>query len=244
MRVSFFEEFPTKKNLEKLRFIKFPTKVYLGCKSLKEFNAIVLPKNCEKVYWPVLKEEEGYWISPWSESSALKRVFSELQGKKVSVMLDVEFPKKRYLLLTNIHNTLRNFYLITRFLKTYKNKVYTTEYSIGDSFVVSSLFNFIGMRYSPKIFGNDVIKLLYTSWGAYMRYHFEKDVRTGIASFKDKILIGLGMTAPGVKEREPLIKPKELKRDLKICKKYGIKEVVIFRLGGLNKEFLKVIQSC
>ena len=33
------------------------------------------------------------------------------------------------------------------------------------------------------------------------------------------------------------------KEHLKLCDEIGIKEVVLFRLGGLNKEYLKVIKK-
>ena len=38
MKIDFFEEFPTKENLEKLKLIKFPSKIFIAAESLEEFK--------------------------------------------------------------------------------------------------------------------------------------------------------------------------------------------------------------
>ena len=60
MRINFFEEFPTKENLEKARLVDFETTVYITAKSLEEFHkyAQQIREINEKVvpaYWPILK---------------------------------------------------------------------------------------------------------------------------------------------------------------------------------------------
>src|SRR3989344_2037979 len=97
MQVSFFEEFPTKSNLEKLKLVSWPTKVYLAARSLEEFNKLkkkIKYKNKEFVYWPVLDKKEGYWISLFSRRKALLRIFKELKDKNTPVMLDLELPTR------------------------------------------------------------------------------------------------------------------------------------------------------
>lgn len=37
MKVEFYEEFPTRENLEKLKLIKFKTRLFIAAKSLAEF---------------------------------------------------------------------------------------------------------------------------------------------------------------------------------------------------------------
>ena len=79
MRISFFEEFPTAKNLQKTKLISWPSKLYLAVPSLAEFDRIkakIRHKNItEIIYWPILKKEEGYWISPFSKPSSLRGIF-------------------------------------------------------------------------------------------------------------------------------------------------------------------------
>jgi len=38
MQIEFYEEFPSKENLSKLKLIKFPTKIFIAAKSIKEFK--------------------------------------------------------------------------------------------------------------------------------------------------------------------------------------------------------------
>ena len=56
-------------------------------------------------------------------------------------------------------------------------------------------------------------------------------------------MVALGTIAVGITGNEPILNPEELARDLKIAKNNGINEVVIFRLGGLNKEYVDVIKK-
>ena len=72
MKINFFEEFPTKENLDKAKLIKFDSVVYIAAKSLKEFEK--WSKQIKKInfritpaYWPILKKKEGYWLSPFSD---------------------------------------------------------------------------------------------------------------------------------------------------------------------------------
>lgn len=60
---------------------------------------------------------------------------------------------------------------------------------------------------------------------------------------KDKYLISLGTIATGILGNQPILPPKELKDDLHYVKSIGFKRVIIFRLGGLNKEYIKVINQ-
>ena len=86
--VSFFEEFPNETTLDKVAQIDFDTRIYVAAKNLSEFYRLEedFKSNNEKVrevvYWPVLERDEGYWISPWSDSEALERVFEEIKERK------------------------------------------------------------------------------------------------------------------------------------------------------------------
>ena len=80
---------------EKIKLINFNTKLYVTAKSIEEFNSISSKiKNktiIERIYWPVLKKEEGYWYSPFSKRSAIIRTLKEIQ-KNLPVMIDLELP--------------------------------------------------------------------------------------------------------------------------------------------------------
>ncbi|MBS3123442.1 hypothetical protein J4437_02270 [Candidatus Woesearchaeota archaeon] len=256
MQISFFEEFPTKENLDKLKLVNWPTKLYLAAKSLEEFNRLKaslmnknskssIPKNNENnlkevIYWPILSKKEGYWISPFSQRKALKRVFSELEHSKISVMLDLELPttKNVWLYLTQALNFLRNKSLIRRFIEEYKGMVYLAEY-YPEGRAKEKIMEFIGIHYCLK--NVKIIKMLYHSLHDYNETFIVKELQRGKEEFGKNFLVAYGTIARGINRNEPVLNVKQLEKDLKIARNMEIREVVIFRLGGLNKEYLSRI---
>ena len=241
MIISFFEEFPTKDNLNKVKLIDFPAKLYLAVPSLKAFNQIKKSINNkyikEFICWPVLEREEGYWISPFSKRTALKRIFNELNNAKVPVMLDLELPTRQnpLLYLTQAINVLANKALIKQFIEQYKGKIYAAEYFPEGKWKLFTLKT-LGLHYN----NTNVIKMFYSSLHSFSTNFLKVEFQT--AKERD-YLIALGTISHGIHGTEPTIKLKVLERDLKLAKKIGIKECVIFRLGGLNKKYNKVISK-
>ncbi|MFH1455348.1 MAG: hypothetical protein ABIF40_00165 [archaeon] len=244
MIISFFEEFPTKKNLDKIKFVKFPTKLYVAAKSLKEFCEIkkqIKSKYIKEViYWPILKNGEGYWLSPWTKRKALKRTINDVRN--MNVLWDAELPRKKRRLLTEMHNFFRNKKDIQNFFKSHKKDVYVAEYLIVDG-IMKNFMGFFGLNFDPKKYNNKIVKMVYSSMHDFgeqiIKYEFEK----GVKDYGDSFLVALGTTAVGKLGTEPKIKPSLLKRDLKLAKNNGVKEVIIFRLGGLNKKYLDVFSE-
>lgn len=242
MLISFFEEYPTKQNLEKLKLINFQTKLYIASPSIKKFNEVKSKIKSsgvkEIIYWPTLKKEEGYWFSPFSKSSALKRVLKEIP-KDFPVMIDLELPTTQNpkLYFTQLHNFPRNKLLISRFVKQHK-KVYTAEY-----FPIKPTLKFIGLNYDPIKYRSKMIKMFYTSMWPFSRNFLEKKIKDYKEKYKESFIPALGTIATGVSGNEPILSLKKLERDLEIARKKDIKEVIIFRLGGLNKDYIKSISK-
>ena len=97
MQVSFFEEYPNKKNLSKVSLITSPTKLVVAAPSLKKFLELkkkLKRKVKEVIYWPVLSKEKGYWFSALADYDAMKKSLDEIKsyGGKLSVMIDAEIP--------------------------------------------------------------------------------------------------------------------------------------------------------
>lgn len=246
MLITFFEEFPTKQNLEKIKLITWPTKLYLAAKNLKQFKAIkskIKNKNItEVIYWPILEINEGYWISPFAKRSALNRIFNELKKVKTSVMLDLELPttKNPKLYVTQLFNFHRNKRLIKKFIKNCPGKIYLAEY-YPEGKRKENFLQFLGLHYKTN--KANIIKMAYHSL-----HHFNKDfiineLKRGKKEFGDNFLIAYGTIAKGIENRGALLSLTQLKEDLRIAKETGIKEVIIFRLGGLNKKYLKIIKN-
>lgn len=244
MIISFFEEYPTQDNLEKIKLIKFPTKLYIAASSIEEFNKIKKKINSkyvkEIIYWPTLKVEEGYWLSPFSKRKALKRIINET--KNVSILWDAELPRKRSLLITQLPYFFKNKKLIKEFFKTYDGTIYTAEYFPEKGFI-GNLLKFLGLTFSPKEYGNYLGKMFYSSVHDFNEDFIRAEMKCGVKSFGKKFIMGLGVLTTGINQDEPVMSKERLKRDLRIAKESGLNEVILFRLGGLNKQYLEAIKK-
>ncbi|MAG60473.1 hypothetical protein CL619_01680 [archaeon] len=261
MKISFFEEFPTAANLAKLKYVNWDTKLYLAAPSIKEFLKLEkeILKNykqvTEVIYWPILPIEKGYWISSWSDTSALKQLFFELleeekrrektKEKSLSVMLDFEPPKQRRQILTRFFSFSKNRKQIIEFLVAAQENGIKL-YNIEMSHLPESVVWFLGLGYNPLAFGHKNIAMYYTSFlrpvvgNSIAKFRFKRNVKKFV---RRKMIIGVGLIAPGIHETESCYGAKELEEDLRICYKNKCKEAIIFRLGGMDKEMQKVFEK-
>ena len=97
MRINFFEEYPTSENLEKAKLIDFNSTIFLAAHSLEEFhkykkNLLDINNRLDVAYWPILNNT--YWISPFSYTSDLEKLFKELKEnkEKLTILIDLELP--------------------------------------------------------------------------------------------------------------------------------------------------------
>ena len=243
MILSFFEEFPTESNLQKLSLLRRPAKLYLAASSFSQFLHLSqkLKNNTkvrEVIYWPIFKRKEGYWISPFAKKSALQRIFKELEGKYLPVLLDLELPttQNKVLYLTQALSYRFNKKLIESFIVAYPGKIYAAEY-YPDSKIAEFLFQKIGLHYSsPKI---HIIKMFYHSLHPFSLPSLEKKLRHGKQQWGTRFIPAFGVLGSGIHSNEPRITLFELARELRLAKKLRIQEVILYRLGGLEKSSLK-----
>ncbi|MBT7496974.1 hypothetical protein HN662_01475 [Candidatus Woesearchaeota archaeon] len=246
MLISFFEEFPTKDNLAKLKLVNWPTKLYLAAKSYHEFCKITKKINHnhikEFIYWPILEKKEGYWISPLTPRTALKRILEELKKKKVSVMLDLELPttKNPLLYLTQSLNFFRNKKLTSDFITNYSGDIYLAEY-YPEGKRQEKIMQSFGLHYPHK--KAKIIKMVYHSMHNFNQDFIKRELTRGVEEYADNYLVTYGTIATGINGNEPLLEAKQLENDLKIAQKAGVKEVVIFRLGGLNNQYAQLLKK-
>lgn len=251
-QISFFEEFPNSTTFDKVALVDFDTKIYLAAKNLSEFETyetwlkVANPHVKDVVYWPVLEKDEGYWISPWAEPSALERVLGEVeQTRNVSVMLDLELPLKRSMLFS-FKNFRRNKDYISEFVRG-AGSSNITVYTVEKSYIPDSILELFGLSYASEEFGNKKIKMFYSS---YWRRHLPDSIVDRILEGKMKkyaennVIIGLGKIALGVNpKRKRINAPEILEQELKTASKYGVEEAILFRLEGLNESYLKAIHE-
>ena len=161
MIINFFEEFPTKENLAKLQLVDWPCTVYVAAKSLSQFEKIkssISKKNIKLGYWPILEKKEGYWLSPFSSSKAVKRVVNEINNykKPIKIMWDAELPFRHPWLFLRIDNFIRNKPRIKSFFKSNGKNILTSEYPIKNK-LAELIFKALGVYFSTKKYNNKKI---------------------------------------------------------------------------------------
>lgn len=239
MQIDFYEEFPSEINLRKLRLIKFKSRVFIAGKDLNEFEKVErrakkINRKLRFIYWPIIKN--SYWISPFSNKKDLLELFHELSKYKGKILIDLEFPLKRSLIIKNLFNIGKNKKLIREFLEKNKDNIITAQYPPS---VFANILRLFGLDYNIV---NEKQFMCYSSSAPeIVRKHVEKNLME--IKNKENYTIVLGTIATGILGNEKILAPSNLKKDLQLVKNIGFNRVVIFRLGGLNKEYLKIINK-
>lgn len=239
MKISFFEEFPSTNILKKAEKINFPFNLYLADYSIESFKLYqkeIKNKHLKKViFWPLLPKEAGYWISGLARTSSLQKLFDSLKKEKIPVMLDLEYPKKRWLLIKNFFKRKKNINLIANFIENYKGGVYCCEYFKDFGFIE----NKSGLHFNNAA---KIIKMYYTSMHHFSDESLEESFKKNVNKYQNKFIVALGTIAVGINGNEKILSHQQLKRDLELCRKAGVEEVIIYRLEGLNEEYLKILE--
>jgi len=239
MKIDFYEEFPGDENLEKLKLIKFEARLFVAAKSLAEF--LDLEKLVKKInkritcaYWPIVKG--SYWVSPFSNNADLRKMFNELEKCDNHLLIDLELPLNKKLILRNIFHYFKNRRLIKRFLERNRGRITTAQFP---SSMISLFMKILGLDYRI-----DVEKSF--MWYSSMVPRFvNKNIRKNLLRLKNKrdCSVSLGTIAIGIFGNEPILPPAGLERDLEFVKSAGFSRVIVFRLGGLDEEYMKVVNK-
>jgi hypothetical protein len=240
MQIDFYEEFPTKENLEKLKLVKWKTRIFVAAKSLEEFQNLEkqikkIKKNAEVAYWPIIPN--SYWISPFSNTRDLIKIFEELDSIKNPLLIDLELPLRRIdYIFKNLPHLGKNKKIIRDFLERNKSRVTTAESPLIS---IQNLLRLIGLNYDIDY---ERSIMFYTS--TFSKWWMKKTknfIQKG--KYNKESPVSLGAIAIGIMGDEPILSPENLEKDLEFCKKEGFKKIIIFRLGGLNEKYLKIIKE-
>ncbi|MFP4524412.1 MAG: hypothetical protein ACLFO2_03840 [Candidatus Woesearchaeota archaeon] len=250
MRIDFFEEYPTVENLEKLELVTFPTTVYVAARSLEEFEALrervaTINPKAEAAYWPVL--EGTYWVSPFSKPSELGRVEEELSLADGKVLLDLELPFPKNTSFSGLCSFFRNKKRIERLFEGAAKRgvdVRTAEYAPWSERRRRWLER-LGVSYPLDKHPHTKIVMYYTSMSGDKQtlQRIRRRLKTLSKEAGRRLQLGLGTIATGVMGDEPKLSPEGLDRDLSFCQELGVSTAVVFRLGGLDKRYLEVIEK-
>lgn len=240
MKVEFYEEFPSEENLKKLRLIKFSTKIFIAAKSIKEFQrfekiAKSYKKDLEVAYWPIIPH--SYWISPFSNTKDLIETFKELEKIKNCILIDLELPlRNKWMILKNSLSFFKNKKLIKKFMAKNCKRITTAEYPLS---ILTFFSKIIGLNYDVK---TEKSIMWYSSMiSKFLNEKIKKNLQK--LKNKENYSIRLGTIATGILGDEPILSPESLKKDLKFVKESGFNKVIIFRLEGLNKKYIKILNK-
>lgn len=250
MRISFFEEFPTPRNLEKVIPLHFPSTVYLAASSLAQFREVRetlrgLNPHIEAAYWPILTK--SYWVSPFCDSEELRILVGELQAPVDAkrVLIDLEIPVlSKGQVLRNLGNFRANKRIIQTIFSSSGDGIVSAEYpSLGDS--SQGFLESLGLSVPMARFRHIKTVMFYTTF--IRHYDVQNTIRRQILrlhrEYDGHIHVGLGTIAPGVFGNEGILHPRELGQQLRFFRDEGIPEVTLYRLGGLTNEYLDIIME-
>ncbi|MBU2634212.1 MAG: hypothetical protein KJ674_03120 [Nanoarchaeota archaeon] len=228
----------------------FPREIVVGAKSLNEFYKYEkkiknkIHKDVIVRYWPILKKEEGYWISFKAKTKALERIFNELKKRKNKnkfyLMIDFEDP---------IQKVGYDFEKNKRLIKDIFDK--KSEYKLDISVVETSPFNVVERHLENEIGLNNYdieqVKMYYSSFVRKYKFFLlnwissfvlNKEIKRGLKKDRNYV-IALGCLEVGILGDEPLMTEKNLREDLSLVKKNGLKKVMLFGYQNRYKEVLK-----
>jgi hypothetical protein len=255
MEINFFEEFPNEESLAKLNLINFPSLIYIAAKSLEEFNIIkdkILEINStvELGYWPIL--EKSYWISPFSYTFELRKLYDDLlknkKDKYLKILIDLELPfLTPKLFFWNLFSFFKNKKIIRKIFTDSKKlniQILVFEYPIPSK-IIQKKFEWLGISYPIEKYPHKKIVMFYSSMikNKFLLEKIKKDIAKRSLELGKNLQIGLGTIAIGIFGNEPILKPENLDEDLFFCKENKIDSIAIFRLGGLNNLYLKKIKK-
>jgi hypothetical protein len=164
-------------------------------------------------------------------------------------LIDLELPFKSPSYFKNIFYLRKNKKIIEELLikaPDYNLKIYTAEYPKMNNFMFWG-WRVLGISPSFK-YSHTKLPMVYTSillksFGKYISHRTKKYENIFTNKNPNRVGFGLGTIAIGVLENEPILSSQHLKEDLEWAQSTGVNEVFIYRLGGMNSEYLAQIKS-
>lgn len=263
MKFAIPEEYPTDENLSKLELFDFPIDVIIPALTIKEFEERKREikqsnANIDRVGYWTLFPDDTYWLSAWQEPQKLERKLSEFrergqESEEFYLVWDAEPPRskppfipiwspKPFYFWYNVEKIQK---FIKEAPKKYNIKIATGELPSTLPLWSEKKLEECGLAFN---YGQIKGKMLYTSFGLIPpgKWILRQFLRKEIRKFKDyqgEFAIGTGCTAKGAWGKEPIMSLNDLKKDLDIFKEEKVKTAFIYRLGGLNEDYINLIRQ-
>ncbi len=253
MRIDYFEEFFGADTLEWIRRVPGPSRLILAAPNFVAFRE--MEKQIQNAradvtvaYWPIVPR--SYWISPFSFCSDIESFVRDLEsaGTGDAVMFDLELPiLNKKLFLQNLPGFFAKKQIIRQTMQRLSARnvhVSSAEYPPPGR-ITSALLRFLGVSFSPMAIPYTRIVMYYTSMipKGWISSNVRSQVRRDARRYGARFQAGVGPIALGILGDEPVLPPAELENDLAFLQDAGVGTAVVFRLGGLNEDYIRVIES-
>jgi hypothetical protein len=253
MKFNFFEEYSTLENLEKAKLVDFKSTIFLTANSFNEYKEnkrllTSINSNISTAYWPILPN--SYWISPFSYTKDLQNFIKEifLINEPLTLLIDLELPlvKHKELYFKNFFSFWKNKKIIKKIFQeaqSHNINIVTAEYPpffVGINFI----YRLLGISFNVKKYKHTQCIMYYTSMiSNKLLLKLIRNEITKARKLNPNLQLGLGTIATGVLGNEPILSIESLKSDIDFMKVNNIKTGIIFRLGGLNESYLKLLNN-
>ena len=255
MKLSIFEEYPTKENFQKLDLLEVPIFLYIAAPSVEEWkrhrDLVINHRSVSGVgYWPILTEREGYWLSPFAQEFAIERVVTDLSScnEKLTVLWDAEPPLLRpSLFFRGLPSFFKKAKRIRNFLRNAKSlglSIVSCEYASTGSFI-DWLYRRFGVSFDDRDGISMKMVMYYTSLPlvAALRKRVLWQIGRQQERYKGHFSVALGTIARGVFGNEPILPPRDLAKDLSDLRQLEVDDIALFRLGGLDEPYVDVLNE-
>ena len=103
----------------------------------------------------------------------------------------------------------------------------------------------MGINYDMTQFPHKRIMMYYTNKlnKKFLKKLAEKAIAKEKLEYGDNFQLALRSNATGIFGENPNMSSEDFRKDFNFVKNKGINTVIIFRLEGLNKEYLKIIKD-
>jgi hypothetical protein len=250
VRIDFFEEYPDAENLAPAALLAAPATIYLAAPSLAGFRAAAarlagVNAELEPAWWPVLPR--SYWISPFAAADELERLRLTLIGAPpLTVLLDLELPWVRpHRLALGLLGFRRGRRAVRRLIDEASlagHRVVTAEYPPAGP-LTARAWELLGVAY-PGAAPHLRLPMCYSS--LIPTRALRRRLRAGVVGLArrhpGRVGVGLGTIGRGALQREPLLSPQGLARDLERFADTGVVNATVFRLGGLDERYAEVLR--
>ena len=163
----------------------------------------------------------------------MERMFQDSKGEEI--FLDLEIPLLSPQRILKVGEWSTGYRVLRKFIEKRKKEIIRGEIPLCPQ----ALGKVLGLSY-PWI-RERVCYLLYSTLFPF--WWIERKIKEGRELYGDNFMVGAGCIGKGITRMERIISPEEIRKVLQLSRKMGVREVIIYRLGGLRREFIAVLEE-